>query len=147
MLNKVVLIGRLTRDPETRSTTNSISVTTFTLAVDRSFTNQQKEREADFLPIVTWRALAETCAKYLNKGRLVAVSGRIQTRNYEDNNGQRRYVTEIVADEVQFLERNPNSNPSGGSGGNTPYSQYPQSDKPESSGFDQFEEVDDELPF
>lgn len=105
MLNKVILIGRLTRDPELRSTTSGVSCTTFTLAVDRNYTNQQGEREADFIPIVTWRNLAETCGKYLGKGRLVAVSGRIQVRTYEDNDGQRRYVTEVVADQVQFLER------------------------------------------
>lgn len=105
MLNKVILIGRLTRDPDLRSTTSGVSCTTFTLAVDRNYTNQQGEREADFIPIVTWRNLAETCGKYLGKGRLVAVSGRIQVRTYEDNDGQRRYVTEVVADQVQFLER------------------------------------------
>jgi single-strand DNA-binding protein len=105
MLNKVVLIGRLTRDPELRSTTSGVSCTTFTLAVDRNYTNQQGEKEADFIPVVTWRALAENCAKYLAKGRLVAVSGRIQTRNYETDDGKRKYITEVVADQVQFLER------------------------------------------
>ncbi len=105
MLNKVILIGRLTRDPELRYTANNVSVTTFTLAVNRRFTNQQGEQEADFIPIVTWRTLAETCHRYLNKGRLVAVSGRLQVRSYEDSSGQRRYVTEVVADEVQFLDR------------------------------------------
>ena len=144
MLNKVILIGRLTRDPEMRSTTNSISVTTFTLAVDRSFTNQQGEREADFIPIVTWRKLAETCARFLSKGRLVAVSGRLQVRTYDDNNGQRRYITEVVADEVQFLERNPSGSQNEGSPQYTPN----QSEKPESSGFNDMIDVDDdELPF
>ena len=100
MLNKVVLIGRLTKDPEIRYLPSGVAVTTFFLAVNRNFTNQQGEREADFLPIVTWRGLAETCGKYLAKGRLVAVAGRIQTRNYGTQTGERRYVTEIVADEV-----------------------------------------------
>ncbi|NLA84668.1 MAG: single-stranded DNA-binding protein [Clostridiales bacterium] len=152
MLNKVVLIGRLTRDPELRYTASNISVTTFTLAVDRNFTNQQGEREADFIPVVTWRSLAETCAKYLSKGRLVAVSGRLQVRSYEDNAGQRRYVTEVVADEVQFLERNPNIIQSGQ--GQQPHPGAPAVSPaaPDSSGmddplFDPIDEDDDDLPF
>ncbi|MCF6094660.1 single-stranded DNA-binding protein [Microaerobacter geothermalis] len=104
MLNRVILIGRLTRDPELRYTPNGVAVTTFTLAVDRPFTNQQGQREADFINIVTWRQLAETCANYLKKGRLTAVEGRIQIRNYENNEGRRVYVTEVVADNVRFLE-------------------------------------------
>lgn len=104
MLNRVILIGRLTRDPELRYTPSGVAVTQFTLAIDRPFTNQQGEREADFIQIVTWRKLAETCANYLAKGRLTAVEGRIQTRNYENNEGRRVYVTEIVADNVRFLE-------------------------------------------
>jgi single-strand DNA-binding protein len=147
MLNKVVLIGRLTRDPELRSTPNNVSVATFTVAVDRNYTNQQGEREADFIPIVVWRNLAETCGKYLTKGRLVAVSGRMQVRSYEGNDGQRRYVTEVVADEVQFLERSANTGgtPSGAPGGG-----YPQSSgkgAPDAGGFSPLEGEDDELPF
>lgn len=148
MLNKVVLIGRLTRDPEMRSTTSNISVTTFTLAVDRRFTNQQGEREADFIPIVTWRSLAETCHKYLTKGRLVAVSGRMQVRTYDDNNGQRRYITEVVADEVQFLERNPAAGQSGGAPTYPRSNPYPDTNSPDTnSGFGDLVEDDDELPF
>lgn len=104
MLNRVILIGRLTKDPELRYTPSGVAVTQFTLAVDRPFTNQQGEREADFIQIVTWRKLAETCANYLAKGRLTAVEGRVQTRNYENNEGRRVYVTEVVADNVRFLE-------------------------------------------
>ncbi|WP_145333304.1 single-stranded DNA-binding protein [Paenibacillus xylanexedens] len=104
MLNRVVLIGRLTRDPELRYTPSGVATTTFTLAVDRPFTNQSGEREADFIPVVTWRQLAETCANYLRKGRLAAVEGRIQTRHYENNEGKRVYVTEVIADNVRFLE-------------------------------------------
>lgn len=104
MLNRVILIGRLTRDPELRYTPSGVAVTQFTLAVDRQFANQQGEREADFINIVTWRKLAETCANYLSKGRLTAVEGRIQTRNYDNNEGRRVYVTEVVADNVRFLE-------------------------------------------
>ncbi|TDF94365.1 single-stranded DNA-binding protein [Paenibacillus piri] len=108
MLNRVILIGRLTRDPELRYTPSGVAVTTFTLAVDRPFVNQQREREADFINIVTWRQLAETCANYLRKGRLAAVEGRIQVRNYDNNEGRRVYVTEVIADNVRFLE-SPNS--------------------------------------
>lgn len=104
MLNRIVLIGRLTRDPELRYTPNGVAVTTFTLAVDRPFTGQQGNREADFINIVTWRGLAETCAKYLKKGRLTAAEGRLQVRNYDNNEGKKVYVTEVVADNVRFLE-------------------------------------------
>lgn len=104
MLNRVILIGRLTRDPEMRYTPAGVAVTQFTLAVDRPFTSGGGEREADFIPIVTWRQLAETCANYLRKGRLAAVEGRIQVRNYENNEGKRVYVTEVIADNVRFLE-------------------------------------------
>ncbi len=104
MLNRVVLIGHLTKDPELRTTSNDISVTSFTIAVDRNFNNQQGEKETDFIPVVAWRKLADTCAKYLAKGRLVAVSGRMQVRSYEGKEGK-RYITEVVADEVQFLEK------------------------------------------
>ena len=104
MLNRVVIIGRLTRDPELRYTPNGTASCTFTLAVERNFKNSNGEREADFIPIVTWRQLAENCAKYLRKGRLTAVEGRIQTRSYENNEGRRVYVTEVIADNVRFLE-------------------------------------------
>jgi single-strand DNA-binding protein len=104
MLNRVILIGRLTKDPELRYTPAGVAVTQFTLAVDRQFSGSKEEREADFIPIVTWRQLAETCANYLRKGRLAAVEGRIQVRNYENNEGRRVYVTEIIADNVRFLE-------------------------------------------
>jgi len=106
MLNQVVLIGRLTHDPELRYTAGSgIPVTTFSLAVDRPFTNQQGERETDFIKIVTWRKQAESCANYLKKGSLVAVAGRLQIRSYEDKEGVKRKVTEVVADNVRFLDR------------------------------------------
>ena len=104
MLNRVILIGRLTRDPEMRYTPSGVAVTQFTLAVDRPFTSGGGEREADFIPIVVWRQLAEQCANYLRKGRLAAVEGRIQVRNYENNEGRRVYVTEVIADNVRFLE-------------------------------------------
>lgn len=104
MLNRVILIGRLTRDPELRYTPAGVAVTQFTLAVDRPFQNEGR-KEADFIPVVTWRQLAETCANYLRKGRLTAIEGRIQVRNYDNNEGKRVYVTEVIADNVRFLER------------------------------------------
>ncbi|MCM3783700.1 single-stranded DNA-binding protein [Neobacillus mesonae] len=110
MLNKTILIGRLTKDPELRYTPAGVAVTQFTLAVNRVF----KDDETDFIPIVTWRQTAEACANYCRKGMLVAVDGRIQVRNYENNEGKRVYVTEVVANDVRFLERNDNrydSNP------------------------------------
>ncbi len=104
MLNRIVLVGRLTRDPELRYTpANGVAVASFTLAVNRRF-KQQGQQEADFVPIVVWRQQAENCAKYLGKGSLVAVDGRLQIRSYEDREGQRKYVAEVVADSVQFLE-------------------------------------------
>ncbi|MBM4235079.1 MAG: single-stranded DNA-binding protein [Firmicutes bacterium] len=106
MLNQVVLIGRLTRDPELRYTPgNGVPVASFTLAIDRPYTNQQGEREADFINIVTWRKLAENCANYLQKGSMSAVTGRLQIRSYEDNQGVKRKVAEVVADNVRFLDR------------------------------------------
>ena len=114
MLNRVILIGRLTRDPELRYTPAGVAVTQFTLAVDRPFTSQGGEREADFIPVVTWRQLAETCANYLRKGRLTAEHPRIQVRNYENNEGRRVYVTEVIADNVRFLESNRDAGSGGG---------------------------------
>ena len=103
-MNKCFLIGNLTQDPELKTTSGSgLSVCSFTLAVTRRFANQSGEREADFIPVVAWRATAETCAKYLSKGSRAAVAGAIQTRSYTGNDGRKRYVTEVVADEVQFL--------------------------------------------
>ncbi|OWR32080.1 single-stranded DNA-binding protein [Saccharibacillus sp. O23] len=123
MLNRVILIGRLTRDPELRYTPAGVAVTQFTIAVDRPFTSQGGEREADFIPVVTWRQLAETCANYLRKGRLTAVEGRIQVRNYDNNEGKRVYVTEVIADNVRFLE-SPNRDGGGGSGRDESSSSY-----------------------
>ena len=112
MLNKAILVGNLTKDPELRYTpANGVAVTTFTVAVNRPFTNQQGEREADFIPVVVWRKQAENCANYLNKGSMAAVEGRIQVRSYEDREGQRRWVTEVVADNVQFLSRKGDQSP------------------------------------
>ncbi len=102
-MNKVFLIGRLTRDPELRYTGNNTAVASFSIAVNRNFTNQAGEREADFINIVVWRKQAENVKNYLTQGSQVAIDGRIQTRSYDDKDGQKRYVTEIVADNVEFL--------------------------------------------
>lgn len=105
MLNKWTGIGRLVRDPEARTTQSGTMVTTFTIAVDRNFTNKAGEKETDFISVVTFKGLAETIAKFMSKGRLVAVSGRLQIRKYQDKEDKTRYISEIVADEVQFLDR------------------------------------------
>jgi len=102
-MNKVILIGRLTRDPEMRTTTTGNATTSFTVAVNRNFTNQQGERDADFINCVAWRKQAENIAKYCTKGSQVAVEGRIQVRNYDAQDGTKRYVTEVIADNVTFL--------------------------------------------
>jgi single-strand DNA-binding protein len=109
MLNRVVLIGRLTKDPELRYTPNGVAVASFTLAVNRSLLNQMGEREADFIPIVVWQKQAENCANYIGKGSLVAVDGRIQVRTYDGKDGQRRWVTEIIAENVRFLDKRDSS--------------------------------------
>lgn len=104
MLNRVVLVGRLTRDPELRYTASGVAVANFTVAVNRPFTNQQGDREADFINCVVWRRPAENLANYMKKGSMIGVDGRIQTRSYEGQDGRMVYVTEVVADSVQFLE-------------------------------------------
>lgn len=103
MLNRIILIGRLTADPQLRYTQNGTAVANFRLAVERPRPNQHGEREVDFIDVVTWQRLAETCANNLNKGRLVAAEGRLQIREYE-HEGQRRRVAEVVADNVRFLD-------------------------------------------
>jgi single-strand DNA-binding protein len=129
MINRVVLVGRLTRDPELRYTPAGVAVATFTLAVNRPFSNQQGEKEADFISCVIWRKPAENVANYLKKGSLAGVEGRIQTRSYDNQEGKRVYVTEVLADSVQFLEpRGSNSAQSGTSfGGGAPQQQNPGS--------------------
>lgn len=159
-MNKVVLIGRLTRDPELRYTGSNTAVATFSLAVNRNFTNQQGEREADFINIVVWRKQAENVKNYLSQGSQVAIEGRIQTRSYDDNNGQKRYITEVVADNVEFLSSKNSSNSSNvGSNSQssdpTPYdfgpAPEPKGTNVDSNPFADFgasiEVSDDELPF
>ena len=105
MLNRIILVGRLTRDPEIRYTGQGKPVTNFTLAVDRPFANSEGNREADFIDIVCWGKLAETAGNHLKKGRLVAAEGRLQIRSYEANDGSKRRVAEVVADGVRFLDK------------------------------------------
>ena len=160
-MNKVFLIGRLTRDPELRYTGNNTAVATFSLAVNRNFQSQSGEREADFINIVVWRKQAENVKNYLSQGSQVAIDGRIQTRSYDDNNGQKRYVTEVVADNVEFLgskNSSGNSNNMSAPANNAGPTPYDFGDAPEPKGTDvdsnpfadfgsSIEISDDELPF
>ena len=120
MINRVVLVGRLTRDPELRTTGSGISVATFTLAVDRQFTNSQGERGADFISCVIWRKAAENFCNFTSKGSLVGIDGRIQTRSYDNKDGQLVYVTEVVVDNFSLLESRKDREARGQSGGYTP---------------------------
>lgn len=124
-MNKIVLIGRLVADPELKYTPGvGTAVTTFTIAVDRRFTKDNK-KEADFIPIVVWGKQAESTANFMSKGKLIAVNGRLQIRNYDAKDGTKRYVSEVVAEEVQFLEWGENTKPAGISetddGGDPPF--------------------------
>lgn len=130
-MNKVILIGRLTADPDLRYTPSGIAVARFTLAVDRPFTNQQGERETDFIDCVVWRKQAENVANYLSKGRQAAVDGRLQIRSYETQDGQKRRATEVIADRVEFI----GSPRSEGGAASTP---EPEKDKEK-------EEIEDDL--
>ena len=137
-MNKVMLIGNLTRDPELNTTNSGVSVCRFSIAVSRRFANAEGEREADFINITVWRNLADTCHKYLKKGSKCAVIGRIQTSSYDAQDGTKRYTTDVVADEVEFL------NSRNGEGSDAPMSQA----RPVSSGTAELEPIDDDsLPF
>ena len=142
-MNKAILIGNLANDPESRTTSSGIAQCTFRLAVQRRFANQQGVREADFLTIVCWRQTAELCARYLSKGRKVAVEGSIQVRSYDAQDGTKRYVTEVVADEVEFL-----GSPQGGqsqyNSGDVPPPPEPPASYQSNTGFTQVD--DDERP-
>lgn len=142
-MNKVILIGRLTRDPELKFTTGTgIAVTTFSLAVERNYVGQSGQREADFINIVCWRKLAEIVANNISKGRLVAVSGSIQTRKYQAQDGSNRYVTEVVADDVRFLDWPKEGNAPSRAVGNVSQDYNKESD----SDFTPIDQ-DDEIPF
>lgn len=145
-MNKAILIGNLANDPESRTTQSGIAQCTFRLAVQRRFANQQGVREADFLTIVCWRQTAELCARYLSKGRKVAVEGSIQTRSYDAQDGTKRYVTEIIADNVEFLGSRDDANRAGGfDAPAAPAPAAPRQAAPANGGFTEVD--DDELPF
>lgn len=141
MLNRVVLVGRLTKDPEFRTTQNGVSVATFTLAVNRNFKNKNGEQQADFINVVVFRQQAENVNNYLSKGNLAGVDGRIQSRSYENKEGQRVYVTEVLADSVQFLE--PKNNQSN----NQSQQQSGQAQSGNSPFYNSADISDDSLPF
>ena len=109
-MNRVDLVGRLTRDPELRHTTSGRAVCQLNLAINRTFTNQNGEREADFINVVVWDKQAENVSKYVTKGRLVSVEGRLQSRSYDDKDGKKVYVTEVIANSVQFLSTGTSNN-------------------------------------
>lgn len=113
MLNRVVLVGRLTKDPDLRYTPNGVAVANFTIAVNRPFSNQQGNRDADFINCVVWRRQAENLANYMKKGSMIGVDGRLQTRTFEGKDGKTVFVTEVVGDSVQFLETKGSSQSSG----------------------------------
>lgn len=139
MLNKVILMGRLTKDPELKTTTSGISVCSFTVAVDRRFAKQGEERQADFINVIAWRQSAEFVSKYFSKGRMINVVGSIQTRSWDDQDGKKHYATDVVADEINFCGDKKSDN----EGGQTRSS---GNDGFESKGFAPFE-TDDDLPF
>ena len=147
-MNKAILIGNLASDPEMRTTASGVSVCQFRLAVQRRFANQQGVREADFIPIVTWRQTAELCSRYLSKGSKVAVEGRIEVRSYDAQDGSKRYVTEVVADSVEFLESRSGQQTDTQ---NTTHTRNEQQrmDMPIGAAAqgDGFQDVDDDLPF
>ena len=133
MLNKVIIMGRLTRDPELRRTQSGTAVTSFSLAVDRDFKSQNGEKETDFIDVVAWRNTGEFAAKYLAKGRMAAVEGRIQVRDWQDKDGNRRKTVEVVADNVYFADSKRDSKPQ----------ETPATNEPD---FDEIED-DGDLPF
>ena len=158
MLNVAVIMGRLAADPELRHTPNGVAVTSFTLAVDRSYARAGTERQTDWIDVVAWRQTAEFVCKYFTKGQLMAVTGSIQTRNYEDRNGNKRKAVEIQATEVNFAS----SKREGGSMGGDPSYSQPRASAPaqpaafsepapaySSGSTEDFEEIlgDDDLPF
>lgn len=158
-MNRAVLVGRLTRDPDLRYTPNGVAVANFNIAIDRPFTNQQGEREADFINCVVWRRPAENLAKYMKKGSLIGVDGRIQTRRYEDQDGKTVYVTEVLAENIKYLESRGASSGQGagadmgqqgyqqGQQQQQSHTQTQQDDSPFSQDGEPIDISDDDLPF
>lgn len=139
-MNKVILMGRLTRDPEVRYTQTGKVVCQFTIAVDRPFTNQEGQREADFIPVVVWGKIAELCGNSLTKGQRALVDGRLQIRSYDAKDGTKRWVTEIIANSIEFIERK-------ASGGGAPGQTGETGSKSEMESFGSAVPFDEEIPF
>ena len=146
MINRTILVGRLTKDPEFRTTPSGVNVANFTLAVNRTFTNSQGEREADFINVVVFRKQAENVNNYLSKGQLAGVDGRLQSRSYENQEGKRVFVTEVVADSVQFLEHKSQTNNQSQQQKGQTKSQKQSNDNP-FNGNGPVDITDDDLPF
>lgn len=147
-LNKVVLAGRLTADPELKQTTTGISVTSFTLAVNRKYAKDQEQQQTDFISVVAWRQTAEFISRYFKKGSALCITGAIQTRSWQDQQGQKRYATEVIADEAMFVDSKSDSQPAANGSyipGTTGY--VPDAYAPAAA--PKFEEInpDDDLPF
>ena len=144
-MNKVILMGRLVRDPELRSTPTGANVCSFSIAVDRGYVRQGEERQADFINIVAWRSTAEFVSKYFVKGQMIAVVGRIQTRNYEDSNGNKRTATEVIVDQASFC----GSKAETGTGNYSAPAAMPAAPSFSNASEGDFEEIsgDDDLPF
>ena len=147
MLNVAILTGRLTGDPELRHTPNNVAVTSFNVAVSRSYARQGEERQTDFIDIVAWRSTAEFICRYFKKGQLIAIEGSIQTRSYQDKDGNKRKAFEVVANNVHFVESKKDSN-STNSGENQQVNNY-STETYASGSDDDFQEIqsDDDLPF
>lgn len=139
MLNRIVLMGRLTRDPELRRTGSGTAVSSFSIAVDRDFKGQSGEKETDFIDIVAWRNTAEFVSKYFTKGRMAVVEGRLQIRDWKDKEGNNRRSAEVVADNVYFGDSKRDGDAAGGS--------YTGGQTSQSGGFNEIDEDDGELPF
>ncbi|HOJ09762.1 MAG TPA: single-stranded DNA-binding protein [Clostridiales bacterium] len=139
-MNKAILLGRLTKDPELRYTINNVAACSFTLAVSRKYSKQDDPVTADFIPIIAWRQTAEFCSKYFQRGQQVAVVGRIQTRSWEDNEGKKHYVTEVIAEETFFADSKKDKNETGN---------YEKGFNPDEMPTTQFLglDEDDDLPF
>lgn len=141
MLNRIVIIGRLTRDPEVKTTANGNTVAAFTVAVDRAFKDKNGNTETDFIPVVVWHGQAESCGRYLSKGKMVAVDGRMQIRTYEANDGSKRTIAEVVADSVRFLS------PKGETQGSNVSPSYGANTAASMDKFGEMTPLDDDIPF
>ena len=153
-MNKVILVGRLTKDPELKYTNTNIPVVQFTIAVNRTFQNKNGEKQADFISCVVWRQQAENFAKYMRKGSLIGIDGQIQTRQYDDPNGVRKYITEVICDSIHFLESKSSRDGFSGYSDVNQYDIPSYNQKPSEQPKDPFEDLksdfdvsNDDLPF